>query len=576
MRANGNNRTLPCLLSRRQLFAEATALSLAAVLAACGGTGQQTTPTPNAKPSSAAQPTTANPTAAGAATTGGKAGGTFNLSWAGPPIGFLGDFNAMSALGTSWFSKYFSSLVAWDPKFTAIHGELADKWDISADQKTWTFKLHDGIKFHDGQPLTADDVNFTIHLVLNKDFPARASSVLNVIDGAAEFTAGQADHVRGITVVDPTTIKITTTEPQASLLNSLAQTWILPKHALASIPAATLTKSDWWKTTPIGSGPFKFVQQQADQFVELAAFPDYFRGAPKIARIVNRIYKEPGTALLALEKGEIDFTYVAQDEATRLQSNAKITVLPGPSLVPNNLLFNLDDPRFKDQRVRQAFMYALDRKNIVDKLFKGAATLIQSPFSLAQYLPPDLNTYGLDVTKAKVLLKEANWKADDTVEMLTWYNDQLSQDIYVALQQQFAAAGIKVQPRMVDIAAFTQAQVDGKFQICYYGSGNGPDPDQVRSQVASTSVPPKGYNYSRYRNPQVDQLLLDGAQTIDTQKRSVIYQQVARLMNEDLPGAWLWESTRFGAVNKRVQNFVYTPAPVFARYDDHSETWSLS
>jgi len=570
-----NSQGIHRVVTRRQALVSAAALTLTSVLAACGGSGPSSVPTstPNPKPASSSPAPVGNGTSVAPATVVGKAGGTFNLSWAGPPIGFLGDFNAMSALGTSWFSKYFSSLVAWDPKFSAIHGEIADKWDISADQRTWTFQLHEGVKFHDGQPLTADDVDFTLHLVLNKDFPARASSVLNVVDGAAEYTSGQANRIRGVSVVNSTTISITTTEPQATLLNSLAQTWILPKHALATITPTALTKSDWWKTTPIGSGPFKFVQQQPDQFVELAAFPDYFRGAPKIGRIINRIYKEPGTALLALEKGEIDFTYVAQDEAVRLQGNDKMTVLPGPSLVPNVLLFNLDDPRFKDVRVRQAFMYALDRKAVVDNLFKGAATLINSPFSLPQYVPTDLNAYGLDVSKAKALLQQANWKPDETVEMLTWYSDQLSQDIYVALQQQFAVAGLKVQPRMVDSAAFTQALVDGKFQIGYYGAGNGPDPDQVRAQFAG---PNARYNVSRYKNDQVDQLLLEGSKTLDPQKRPGIYQQVARLMNQDLPGAWLWESTRFGAVSKRVQNFVYTPAPVFARYDDHSETWSLS
>lgn len=503
---------------------------------------------------------------------------TLNVSWAGPPIGFLGDFNAMKALGTSWFSKYFSTLVAWDPEFTTIHGDLAERWDVSSDQRTWTFKLYDGITFHDGQPLQAGDVDFTLHLVLNKAFPARTSSTLNVIAGAQDYADGKADRVGGITIVDPVTIQITTDSPQASLLNSLAQTWILPKHALANIAPDALVTSDWWKTAPIGSGPFKFVRQESDRFIEVERFPEYFRGAPKVERIVNRIYKEPGAALLALEKGEIDFTYVAQDEAQRLEGNDEIAVLSGPSLVPNVLLFNLEDPKFQDVRVRQAFMYALDRQSIVDKLFKGAATLINSPFSLQQYLPPDLNTYGIDVDKARSLLSEANWNPDDigTIEMLVWYNDQLSQDIYVTLQQQFAAVGIEVQPRIVDNAAFTQAQVEGKFQICYYGAGNGPDPDQVRAQFDSKSVPPKGYNYSRFKNEQVDRFLLEGAQTLDPEQRRAIYQEAARIMNQELPGVWLWESTRFGAVNKRVQQFVYTPAPVFARYDDHAELWSMA
>lgn len=502
---------------------------------------------------------------------------TFNLSWAGTPIGFLGDFNAMRALGTSWFSKYFSTLVAWDADFQEIHGDLAENWDVSPDEKTWTFRLHDGIKFHDESPLQAEDVDFTLHLVLNQDFPARSSSTLSVIAGASAYTNGEEDRVSGIKVIDPLTVEITTDTPQASLLNSLAQMWILPKQALADITPADLVTSNWWKTMPIGSGPFKFVREQSDQFIELEAFPEYFRGAPKIDRIINRIYQEPGAALLALENGEIDFTYIAQDEPERVEENEDLTLLPGPSLVPNVLLFNLEDPLFQDVRVRQAFMYALDRERIVETIFRGNAELIHSPFSLPQYVPSDLNTYGLDVEKSRSLLEEANWNPDDAgdIELLVWYNDQLSQDIYVTLQQQFAEAGIRIVPRMVDNAAFNQAQLEGNFQMTYYGSGNGPDPDQVRAQFDSDSFPPTGFNHSRYSNQEVDALLLEGSQTLDSEKRPEIYQKVARILNEDLPGVWLWESTRFGAVNKRVRDFVYTPAPVFARYDDHSEQWSL-
>src|SRR5439155_16057338 len=234
------------------------------------------------------------------------------------------------------------------------------------------------------------------------------------------------------------TVVIKTGKPNVALLDALTYVFMMPKHAIGNIAPQDLVKHQWWQTSPIGTGPFKWSKYVPDQYVELAPNEKYWRGKPKLDKLINRYFKEAGTALIALQKGEIQFTYVTLDESEVAKKDAGLTVLPGPSQVVNYLQFNLKEPRFQDARVRQAFMYAVDRQTIVDQVFKGAAVVVPCAFDNQRYIPDGLNPYKRDVNKAKQLLKDANWDAikGDPIELLTYYADQLSQDILVTIQQQ--------------------------------------------------------------------------------------------------------------------------------------------
>lgn len=540
--------------------APTTASSAAAATTPAGSaTAPQTVSSPSVPGTTAAQPTTQ----AAAGTAGGTFTGGFDVGPGGSPAQF---YPPSMGAGYLWLEKYFSKLIMYDVGFTKMVGELAESWTISTDAKTFTFKLRPNVKWHDGTPFTSEDVKFSVELAKNPD--------------SQNVYQPKYVDIANVATPDPLTAVITTNKPNVALMDAMVFVFMFPKHALASIALKDLPKSDWWRTKPIGTGPFKWSKYVPDQYVELVANDTYWRGRPKLDKLINRYFKEPGSALIALQKGEIQFTYVTLDESELVKKDANLTLIPGPSQVVNYLQFNLKDPRFQDVRVRQAFMYAIDRTTIVKQLFKGAAVVVPCAFDNPKYLPKDANPYTRDVNKAKQLLKDAKWDTikGQPIEVLTYYTDQLSQDILVAMQQQLAEVGIQITIKPVDVPTFngfTNKAVP-EYTMYYAGAANGADPDVTSIYFLSTAVPPSGSNRGFWSNPQEDKAYLDGRAEADPTKRAADYQTACKIQNDQLPWAPLWVTTRFGAVSKRVQNFVYTPSAGSGKYYDQSELWSIA
>lgn len=574
--------------SRSWAVLVASLLTLSLFLAACGDatstpastaatTAAATNPTTaassattaagatSAAATTAAGATSAAATTAAGATTAAAAGGGGGTMVGGfdvGPGGNFGLFNPMTAGGgASWYNKYFSTLLLYDVNFQKMQGDLAESWEVSADGKQVTFHLRKGLTWQDGQPLTSDDVKFSIDLLKNPDSLA--------------ITAGRYKAVKEITTPDPQTVVFNLDQPSAPLLDALTLSFIYPKHALAAITPKDLVKSSWWSTNPIGSGPFKWSKYVPDQYVELLPFDNYWRGKPKLDKLINRYFKDSSSALIALRSGDIQFTYVTSDEAGSLKSDQSVTVIPGPSQVLNYLGFNQKDKRFQDVRVRQAFMYAIDRKAIVDQLYKGTAQLVPCGYNNPNYLPSDVNSYPRDVNKAKELLKAANWDSikGQPIDLLTYYSDQLSTDVLTTIQQMLAEAGIDAKPRAVDVPTFNQARTSSNFQVFYGGAGNGPDPDILGASLMSTT---QLAQVAGINNPDLDKLYVQGQQETDPAKRALVYQNVCKVMNQEVMWGPMWVAQRFGAVSKKVSNFIWTPAPGGGRYYDAPETWTLS
>ena len=392
---------------------------------------------------------------AGETVTVAAEGGTMIGAFDVGPGGCQGQLclNPMRATaGLTWLEKYYSHLVTYsDTGMNAIAGDLAGNWTVAGDGVTWTFTLRDGLTWHDGEPVTADDVKFTLELYADPAQQAvNAGRVQTSILGGEAYGDGSADSIEGVQVIDDQTIQIVTPEPNAAFLDMMTIIFILPEHSLSQIPRDQIGESDWWTTQGIGTGPFKFVNYEPDQFIELERFDDYWRGAPNLERIINRYFAEPGPAVLALEAGEIAFTYVTADEAVRLQDNPDVTVIPGPSRVINFLNLNPNAVEaFQDKRVRQAIAYAIDREAIIDGLWQGAAEPVYCQFDNPAFVPDDVNTYPYDPDRARELLAEAGWdsSASGEFEAITYYTDQLSADILVAVQQYLADVGINMTPR---------------------------------------------------------------------------------------------------------------------------------
>jgi peptide/nickel transport system substrate-binding protein len=495
-----------------------------------------------------------------AAGTGGTLTGGFDVGPSGSP----GVFNPITdGAGYTWLMEYFSPLVTYDVNFTKIQGELASSWDVAPDGLRYTFHLRPGVKWHDGQPFTSADVQFTLNLVMN---PASASAY------ASRFA-----DVTSITTPDPLTAVITLKQPDAALLDALSFVVMVPQHQLGKIAPKDLVKSSIWYTNPIGTGPFEWDKYVTNQYVELKANPNYWRGRPKLNFLINRYFTDPSAALIALRAGEIQFTYVSATDAAALQSDSSVRIVHAPSQILNYLGFNLRDPRFKDARVRQAIMYAIDRPTIVKNVLKTGQVAACS-FSNPAYIPSNLNSYALNVAKAKTLLQQANWAHihGPPIEIVTYYNDTSNLNALAVIQQELAQVGVSVTIRSMDNVTYGQISGSNNWHMLYAGALTGPDPDAVGIYLLSKDTPPNGINLDHVNLPAVDQGFALGRSETDPAKRAIDYQNVCRAINADVPIGPMWIQDRFGAVSSSVKNFVWTPAPGGGRYYQDAQDWSLS
>lgn len=461
--------------------------------------------------------------------------------------------------GFTWFEKYYSKLMLYSADFSAIEGDLAESWELNDDATQYTIHLRDGVTWHDGEPFTSADVKFTVELAANPD--------------SASYIGAKFAGVTSIDTPDDLTVVLHLDEGNVTLLDAFTFLVMLPEHALKDFSAADMVTSTWWLDNPIGTGPFKWKKYEPGQYIELEAFDDYWRGRPKLDGIINRFYPEAGSAVIALQSGDINFTYLTLDEATGLQGKDGFTVLAGPSQVMNYLGFDLSDPRFTDQRVRQAFMYAIDRPTIIEQLYGGQATLANCAYILPQYVPEGLNDYAQNVDTAKQLLSDAGFDASQPIEIVTYYADQLSQDVLLTIQQFMADVGVTINIRALDVPTYNQVMPDpSQWDITFAGTANGPEPDVIASLV----MPGQPRNFYGIDDADLTSLYLEGRSTVDTDARAKIYQETCKVMNDQVYWATLWVGTRFGGVANSVENFVWVPAPGGGRYYDQAELWSLA
>ena len=366
----------------------------------------------------------------------------------------------------------------------------------------------------------------------------------------------------GIKVIDKQTIEFTLkqpTDPQFALEALGVAQWIIPQAPLKDIKPADLGKAPFW-TKPMGSGPFKFVQYQTDQFLELGRNAAYHLGAPNLDSIIIKVIN-PSTMVAQLEKGELDMVAaggigdVPIDDWDRVKALANVNAIAYDPDGYQYAVFNCKaGGRFADKKVRQAIVTGINRKLIVDQLLKGQGLILNSPIipSTPYYDKSVESKWPYDVAKAKAMLAEAKFDMATPIDMFVPTGNVLrerSADIVMANLQDL---GLKVNLQKLEFAAHIAQLQSGKFEIGFLGWGGPFDPD-VSNQYHTGGQ----YNYSLYSNPAMDALLEKGAATADTAARQQVYKDFQALWVEELPIApWYWQN-RLGAMNKRVKNASY-------------------
>lgn len=486
------------------------------------------------------------------------------------PGGFPGNFNPLAATaGFTWLSTYYEPLVIFSADLSKIEGDLASSYTVSPDQKTYTFKLAKA-NWHDGQPFTSADVKFTLALAMN----AKTGSI----------NAARLKDVDSIETPDPETAVIKLKAANGALLALLTQIMMLPEHALKDMDQASLATSTWWSTSPIGTGPFKWVKYVSDQYVELAASDDYRLGRPKVDHLINRYFANPAAAVAALKAGEIQFTYVDADDAKTFKDDKQYEVIAGDSWVVNYIGFNEKVDLWKDKRVRQAVMYAIDRKSIIDSLYGGAAKLANCGYVAPQLVPEGLNDYAYDPEKAKSLLKEAGWdkiNGDKPIPWVTYYNSPQVNNIMAAIQAMLGQVGINVQPRAVDTPTYNGIVMKtdanwADFPLVYAGLQNGPNPAALNQGLNAAQIPPAGANTMRVNMPDLTAALDAATSETDPSAVNAKWQTVCKVMNEELPWGTMWVASRYGVASSKLKDFVWTPAPAGGPFAAHPEKWDIT
>ncbi len=533
----------------------------AMVLSGCAAPAA--TPAPVAQPTQApavAEPTKApEATAAPAAVEPTKAPEA--AASAGGPAGvFRSPMRTGCAVGTLWttcgrrIDEAFLQGLA-QVKWTAdgVQPLLAESWDVEEGGKAFIFHLREGVKWHDGKPFTADDVVFSFNTFANPAVSSTYAAKLSDVLGYDEFKAGTATSLAGVTKVDDKTVRVE--------LKSAAPLWVelqqisismLPNHILGSVAPDQLRTHTYWKNM-VGTGPFKMTKFVDDQYIEGVANEDYFLGKPKLDKIVFQIYADTTAILNALEAGELDSTPyegggIPLDQVKRFEAMDHLTVLGNMDAgLPTFIMLNLEDPDFAKPEVRQAMLYAIDRKTMMETVRMNFGKISNTMFPAEWARPADLEEYPYNPEKAAELLKAVGWDSTRKIDFLYYYNDQVNKDIVVAIQSYLAAVGINVEPRLVDGAGFNQALVDKTFQAGYAANGQGLDPS-IGAAITKCGT----QRAMSYCNERVDELFGLGLSEGEREKRAPYYQEISTILNKELPKLWLWYEVRPMGFNKRI------------------------
>ncbi len=454
-------------------------------------------------------------------------------------------------------SKLFVSLLKYNKNIELVP-DAAESFEVLDGGKLLRFKLRKDIRWTDGVPLTAEDVEFTYKMMIDPDTPTAY--------------AGDYRNVREFRLTGKYSFEVRYDKVFARSLISWAND-ILPKHILEH---ENLNETKY-RREPIGAGPYKLKEWIPGRRLVLEANDDYFEGRPYIDELVYRVIPDQSTQFLEFKSGSLDDMeltpqqYLYQTKGGNWDSNfQKYKYL---SFSYTYLGFNMESPFFKDVRVRQAVNYAIDKDEIVKGVLFGLGYPAIGPYKPGTWVYNDkLKPYGYHPEKALALLKEAGWTDTDgdgildrdgkpfSFSIITNQGNSLRIKSATIIQNRLRKIGIDVKIRTIEWAAFLKEFIDkGRFDATILGWNILQDPD-IYSVWHSSKAVPGGLNFIKYKNSEVDELLDRGRSTLDQAERKRIYDRVQEIMHEEQPYCFLYVPMSLPIFSKRIKGIEVAPA----------------
>jgi len=458
---------------------------------------------------------------------------------------------ATDAMSHTVAEKIFRGVVKYAPDLTIV-GDLAESFEVSPDQKTILFRLKKRVKWEDGAPVTAYDVEFGFRLITNPEIPSAYAS---------DFL-----EVKTFEVLDPYTFRVTYKKPFALALPSWGNLVVLPRHLLQGKDLKYL--QGVFGRRPVGNGPFKFEAWAPQSQIKLTYNPLYSEGRAYLEGIIYRVIPDPSTLFMELRSGGIDWTGLTPLQYLKLQREEELKkdfqIYRYLAFAYSYVGYNLREPLFKDPRVRRALCYAIDKEKIVKGALLGQGVKAYGPYKPDAwfYNPAIEKSCPYDPQKALKLLSQAGFKRGKDgllykegrpfeFTLLTNQGNLARLLTAQIIQQDLLKIGIKVNIRVLEWTTLIHQFIDKRrFQAVILGWTTGPDPD-LFDIFHSSKVKSPGLNFIGYENKEVDRLLEEGRYTLDREKRKRIYYRLQEVLAEDQPYTFLYIPMSLEAIHRR-------------------------
>lgn len=448
----------------------------------------------------------------------------------------LDPHRSSAAVDRQVFQSLYNTLIDINENLEFVP-ELAKKWEVSDDGKTYTFELQEGVVFQDGTPFNAKAVKFNFERMLDPKLASPRKSEINL--------------VTEVKAVDEYTVKVTLERPYAPFLSVLTD-----RAGMMVSPTAVKESGKDFPNNPVGTGPYKFDERVQQDFIKLTRFEDYWTEKPEIKNVVYKPYPDGNSRVTNLISGKLDIVnQIPFKDIDKVKDASNLNVSVKDGLGFQGLMLNTDKPPFDNKKVRQALNYVIDREAIAKVVYHNGVTPAVSPFPPSSWAhPDDLEVPEADIEKAEKLIKESGQSNISFTLKITPKPEE--KQIGQMLQSMLGQIGIKVEIEMVEFGTLLEQMRSHDYDALRIGWSGRTDPD---GNTYSWFSKDGSLNEMSYSNSNVDELLSKARTTSEREKRKALYGEVAQILWEDAPYIFIFHEKNIKPMKKYVEGYNHVP-----------------